>query len=74
MKIVLHVIADQATVDGRAENPGFMDGHSVISGDHVRDIAERPETVQRPMGNKTEPAPTEEETPKPKRPRIYMRG
>ena len=59
VKIVLHVITDQATLDGRADNPGFMDGHGVISGDHVRDIADRPETVQRPMGNKPAPAQPE---------------
>ena len=62
VKIVLHVITDQATLEGTADNPGFLDGHGVISAAHVRDIADRTETVQRPMGNKTvqpepEPAP-----------------
>jgi hypothetical protein len=50
-KIVLHVIADQATLDGTADNPGFLNGHGVISADHVRDIAEHPDTVTRPIGN-----------------------
>ena len=51
VKIILHVIADQATVDGSTDSPGYLAGHGVISGDHVRDIATRPETVARPMGN-----------------------
>jgi hypothetical protein len=50
-KIVLYVIADQATIDGTADNPGFLNGHGVISADHVRDIAEHPDTVTRPIGN-----------------------
>ncbi|WP_246833460.1 DUF222 domain-containing protein [Williamsia sp. 1138] len=49
--LVLHVIADQATIDGDADNPGYLQGHGVISGEHVRDIAGRPETKQRPMRN-----------------------
>lgn len=62
VKIVMHVIADQATVEGRENNPGFLDGHGVISADHVRDIADREETIQRPMGNKTAPARPESES------------
>jgi Domain of unknown function (DUF222) len=49
--LVLHVIADQATVDGDADNPGYLQGHGVISGEHVRDIADHPDTVKRPMKN-----------------------
>ncbi|HEY9311576.1 MAG TPA: HNH endonuclease signature motif containing protein, partial [Williamsia sp.] len=56
VKIVLHVITDQATLDGTADNPGFIDGHGVISAAHARDIAARAETVQRPLGNKIAPA------------------
>ncbi|MEE3851736.1 DUF222 domain-containing protein [Gordonia sp. LSe1-13] len=44
-KIVLHVVCDEGTLEGRADNPGFMDGHGVISDEHVRDIAARPDTV-----------------------------
>ena len=75
VKIVLHVITDQATLDGTADNPGFIDGHGVISAAHARDIAGRPETVQRPLGNKVtpaepipaqqEPAPAQSESEKP---------
>lgn len=70
VKIVMHVITDQATLEGREHNPGFLDGHGVISADHVRDIADREETVQRPMVNTTAPAPAQskpeaEPTPEP---------
>lgn len=54
VKLLLHVIADQRTVDGEAEHPGHLQGYGVISADHVRDIARRDETVQRPMGNEFE--------------------
>ncbi|WP_028463102.1 DUF222 domain-containing protein [Nocardia sp. 348MFTsu5.1] len=64
VKIVLHVITDQATLEGTADNPGFLDGHGVISAAHIRDIADRTETVQRPMGNKAaEPEPESEPVP-----------
>ncbi|MCX2967268.1 DUF222 domain-containing protein, partial [Gordonia aquimaris] len=43
-KAVLHVVADEATVKGMANHAGFMDGHGVISGEHVRDIAARADT------------------------------
>jgi hypothetical protein len=65
VKIVLHVITDQATLEGAADNPGFLDGHGVISAAHVRDIADRAETVQRPMGNKAaqpQPAPAQHQS------------
>jgi hypothetical protein len=64
-KIVLHVITDQATLDGTAENPGFLDGHGVISADHVRDIADHPDTVVRPMGNEYKPEDDPESRPGP---------
>ncbi|MED5803461.1 DUF222 domain-containing protein [Gordonia sp. Z-3] len=44
-KAVLHVVADEATVKGMANNAGFMEGHGVISGEHVRDIAARADTT-----------------------------
>ena len=37
-RVLVHVIADQATVDGRDDNPAFMDGHGVISAAHLRDL------------------------------------
>ncbi|MDL9946938.1 DUF222 domain-containing protein [Gordonia sp. ABSL11-1] len=43
-KIIIHVIADESTITGTADNPGYLDGHGVISDEHVRDIAARPDT------------------------------
>ncbi|NMO05341.1 hypothetical protein HH308_29415, partial [Gordonia sp. TBRC 11910] len=45
-----HVVADKATVDRRAAHPGFMDGHGVVSGDHIHDLLDDPTTVIRPLG------------------------
>ncbi len=42
-KVVIHVVADEATLAGRADNPGFMDGHGVIDAAHVRELAARPD-------------------------------
>ncbi|MFZ2240703.1 MAG: DUF222 domain-containing protein, partial [Gordonia amarae] len=38
-RIVIHVVCDESTLDGSADNPAFMDGYGVIGADHVRDIA-----------------------------------
>ncbi len=48
-KIVLHVVCDEGTLNGTAANAGFMDGHGVISDEHVRDIAACPDTVIKPL-------------------------
>lgn len=53
-KTVVHVVADKVTVDGRECHPGFMDGHGVISGDHVQDLIDDPTTVVRPLGSDDE--------------------
>ena len=78
VKIVLHVITDQATLEGtrgQSRVPRRAWGHLRRSCPRHR---RPPETVQRPMGNKTatrtDRAEPEPETPKPKRPKIYMRG
>ncbi|GAB90697.1 DUF222 domain-containing protein [Gordonia rhizosphera] len=42
-KVVIHVVTDEATLAGRADNPGYMDGHGVIDGAHVRELAARPD-------------------------------
>ena len=42
-------IADQATVDGRDDNPAFMDGHGVISAAHLRDLLARDDVRVRPL-------------------------
>ena len=60
-KIVLHAIANQSTLDGGDEQPGYLEDHGVIGADHARDLAEQDATVTRPMGNRT--APEAEPTP-----------
>ncbi|WP_110470285.1 HNH endonuclease signature motif containing protein [Williamsia limnetica] len=49
-QFVVHVVMDQATVEGRANNAALMDGHGVISGDHAREIARRPNARLAPLG------------------------
>ncbi|MDL9947378.1 DUF222 domain-containing protein [Gordonia sp. ABSL11-1] len=48
-KIVIHVVAEEKTVTGEADSAGFVAGHGVISGDHVRDLAARPDAVIKPL-------------------------
>jgi hypothetical protein len=52
-QFVVHVVMDQATAEGRESNPGFIDGHGVISGDHAGDIAARRDARIRPLGGGT---------------------
>ncbi|MGV9711275.1 DUF222 domain-containing protein [Gordonia sp. NPDC003424] len=47
--VVIHVVADEGTVNGTARNAGFIAGHGVISDEHVRDLATRPDAVIRPV-------------------------
>ncbi|PXW30056.1 UNVERIFIED_CONTAM: uncharacterized protein DUF222 [Williamsia faeni] len=49
-RFIVHVVMDQATAEGRASNPGFIDGHGVVSGDHAGDIARRRDARIRPLG------------------------
>ena len=48
-RVLVHVIADQATVDGRDDQPAFMDGHGVISAAHLRDLLARDDVRVRPL-------------------------
>jgi hypothetical protein len=48
-KVVVHVVADEKTIAGEADNAGFVAGHGVISGEHVRDLAARPDAIVRPI-------------------------
>lgn len=57
-QFIVHVVMDQATAEGRASNPGFIDGHGVISGDHAQDIASRSDARMQPMGGTFEKRPT----------------
>ncbi|GAA4739303.1 HNH endonuclease [Gordonia alkaliphila] len=47
-KIVLYAICDSSTLAG-GDEPGYLDGHGVLSAEHVRDIAQRDETIVRPV-------------------------
>lgn len=51
--VVVHVVAEWATVDGKNDNPGFMDGHGVISAAHLRDILDRDDVRIRPLNKPT---------------------
>ncbi|UVF80199.1 13E12 repeat family protein [Gordonia mangrovi] len=54
-KIVIHVVCDEATLDG-AEHAGFIDGYGVVDDQHVRDLAARTDAVIKPIVPKgTEP-------------------
>lgn len=57
--IVLHVVCDESTLAGAADHPGHLDGHGVISADHIRDIAARTDTTVSPLVSRssTGPAP-----------------
>lgn len=39
--IVIHVLAEQGTVDGTSSSPGFMAGHGVLPAASLRDLAAR---------------------------------
>ncbi|WP_020106529.1 HNH endonuclease signature motif containing protein [Nocardia sp. 348MFTsu5.1] len=47
---VIHVVMDQATAEGKSANPGFVDGHGVISGEHALELAQRSDARVRPVG------------------------
>ncbi|GAB18806.1 hypothetical protein GOEFS_064_00450 [Gordonia effusa NBRC 100432] len=64
VQIALHVITDHATLtNGSDDGVGYIDGHGIISGDHVRDIAARtdcrqtavPPKAARPQSNSGAP-------------------
>ncbi len=52
-RVLVHVIADQATIDGRDDEPAFMDGHGVISAAHLRDLLARDDVRIRPVNSNT---------------------
>ncbi|MGW9267067.1 DUF222 domain-containing protein [Gordonia terrae] len=47
-EIVIHVVTDAATLAG-APGVGFLDEHGIISDEHVRDLAARPDTTLTPV-------------------------
>ncbi|MFW0796011.1 DUF222 domain-containing protein [Gordonia sp. CPCC 205515] len=48
-KVVIHVVCDEATLNGTANNPGYLDGHGVIDDEHVRELATRPDARIAPL-------------------------
>ncbi len=36
---VIHVLADQATLDGTTNDPGYLPGHGILPAQSVRDLA-----------------------------------
>lgn len=47
-QVVIHVVSEPATLSG-APGIGFLDGHGIISGEHVRDLAARPDAFLKPV-------------------------
>ncbi|ATD69498.1 MULTISPECIES: HNH endonuclease signature motif containing protein [Gordonia] len=47
-EVVIHVVTDAATLAG-APGIGWVDGHGVVSDDHVRDLAQRPDATIKPV-------------------------
>ncbi|MGB6126635.1 MAG: DUF222 domain-containing protein, partial [Gordonia sp. (in: high G+C Gram-positive bacteria)] len=48
-RVVLHVVVREETLDGTADTPAVLDGFGPISAEHVREIADRPDTVARDL-------------------------
>ncbi|MCK0440467.1 HNH endonuclease [Gordonia alkaliphila] len=55
-RIVVHVLCDATTLDG-GDQCGYLDGYGPVSGDHVRQIVERDDSVihQHDLGDLLEP-------------------
>mgnify|MGYP001756612967 CR=1 FL=1 len=69
-RIVLHVVCDEATlIDPEDTTPGYMDGYGVVSADHVRDLAERPDTLIRPINPQPATVPPAKDESDPDQPR-----
>ncbi|GAC55224.1 DUF222 domain-containing protein [Gordonia amicalis] len=47
-EIVIHAVTDPATLDG-APGIAWVDGHGVISDEHIRDLAARPDAIIKPI-------------------------
>ncbi|AZG48319.1 hypothetical protein D7316_04936 [Gordonia insulae] len=54
-RVVVHVVVDESTLNGDADNAGHLAGHGVISGEHARDLAARPDAVIKPLVAKGTP-------------------
>ncbi|GAC55090.1 HNH endonuclease signature motif containing protein [Gordonia amicalis] len=47
-EVIIHAVTDPATLNG-APGIGWIDGHGVISDEHVRDLANRPDATIKPV-------------------------
>ncbi len=57
-EVVIHVVTDQATLNGAPGGIGWVDEHGVISDEHVRDLADRPDATITPVTPPARTAPT----------------
>ncbi|WP_330220079.1 HNH endonuclease signature motif containing protein, partial [Mycolicibacterium peregrinum] len=55
---MLHVLADQSTVNGTCDDPGYLVGHGILPAESVRDLAATGtvKPVRMPTGNAAEAA------------------
>ncbi|MFT4201904.1 DUF222 domain-containing protein [Gordonia sp. (in: high G+C Gram-positive bacteria)] len=56
-RVLVHVIAEQTTVNGLGDEPAFMHGHGVISATHLRDLITREDVKIQHLGLDTDSAP-----------------
>ncbi|MGV0783468.1 HNH endonuclease signature motif containing protein [Mycolicibacterium sp. XJ775] len=55
---IVHVLADQSTVNGTSDDPGYLVGHGIVPAESVRDLAAtaKVKPVRMPTGNAAEAA------------------
>jgi Domain of unknown function (DUF222) len=56
-QVVLHVLAEQATVTGDSTKSGYLPGYGPIPAETVRELAQRARTKLRPLYQPNNPAP-----------------
>jgi hypothetical protein len=62
-QIVVHLVIDQQTMDGQADNPAVLEGHGIIDADHAREIVNDPDAIVRPVTVPTTPAVAATDSP-----------
>ncbi|UQE73274.1 HNH endonuclease [Gordonia sp. PP30] len=48
-RIIVHAVCQKSTLTGDNDEPAHLDGHGPISAGHVRDLAQRPDTLVRDL-------------------------
>ncbi len=48
-RIVVHAICQKSTLDGHDDEPGYLDGHGILSAEHARGLAQRPDATVRDL-------------------------